>query len=196
MQPRTRRSVLAAVGATLPFAGCVTDSDGRSGTDDPTTDTAKTRRTSTPSDTPTETRTTDSTTTGDWIDRASRKPDPDHSVSLVNEGDENRTVRVRVVREASGEPVFDETREAFPGSESELYNLKRADPDGVEAFTVCGELVESTATGGTAATTANGSDASESEFRSCATIRTNECYGNAYVTIREDGALQVVYAIC
>ena len=184
MSRPTRRSVLAALGAAVSTAGCLTDAGSESPADstattatDPTTETATTDPASTD----------DPGTAGDWIAQASNEPDPDHSVTLNNEGSETRTVRVRVVREETGETVFEETRESPPGTEVELYDLKRADPDGIEPFAVCGELV-----GADATTDSDG----ESDARGCVTLRTNACYGNAHVTVRDDGSLQIIYSIC
>ena len=188
----TRRSVLAALGAALPTAGCLTG-PGRESPDDSTTSastTALPTSTTPPASTGTTTdptSTDDSETTGDWISHASNEPDPDHSVTLNNESSETRIVRVWVTREETGETVFETTRESPPGTEYELYDLARADPDGIEAFAVCGELV-----GADATTDADG----ESSARDCVTLRTNACYGNAHVTIREDGSLQIIYSIC
>lgn len=184
MSSPTRRSVLAALGAAVSTAGCLTDA-GSEGPADSTATTATDPTTSTPTDL---TATDDPDTTGDWVSQASNEPDPDHSVTLSNEGSETRTVRVRVVREETGEVVFETTRESPPGTEVEAYDLERADPDGIEAFAVCGELVDADA----ATTDADG----ESDARDCATLRTNACHGNAHITVREGGSLRVIYSIC
>lgn len=128
-------------------------------------------------------------TTENWVEQASNEPEPDHRITLNNDSDETRTVRVRVVRAATDETVFEDTREISAGSEIVAYNLKQADPDGVEAFRVCGQLVEAD---GATATTAS----EESEIRHCATVETSECYGSTHVTVQKDGSLQVIYAIC
>ncbi|WP_227352823.1 hypothetical protein [Haladaptatus salinisoli] len=174
MHEPKRRSVLAAIGGALVTAGCVSDPTGIGGpgTDDTTT-----------SD---DTTAVDETTTDDWLSAASNTPDPDHAITLRNESDDARVVRLRVVREETGETAYDETHELSSGGGVRAYNLKQADPDGVEAFSVCGELVDSATTG---APTTN------SPRRGCATIRTSKCYGSAHVTVRDDG-VQVVYAIC
>lgn len=180
MAGKTRRSVLAAVGLGLGTAGCLTDPRGvGDGTGDPTTGGT----------------TTTEATTGDWIDEASNSPDPDHDVVLRNDAAESRTLRVAVVREATGRTVFETTAELPPGGERVAYNLREADPDGVETFRVCAELVGVGTTTETV-TDADSGRGTDSPHRDCATIDTSECYGSAYPTLAEDGSVQVIYAIC
>lgn len=206
MTSPTRRSVLTALGVGLVTAGCV-GAPGRTGTDESTgtTATTTTATTTTTSATSTTSETTDGTTTdgtttdGTTTDarttthrgtaHAADQPDPDHRVTVTNRADEARTVRTRVVRQETGETVFDETREVPAGTEVEVYNLKQADPEGIEGFRVCGRLVDSE--DGTATTASE-----ESERRDCETLRTSECYADAHVTVQEDGSLAVIYAIC
>ncbi|UPV74814.1 hypothetical protein M0R89_01790 [Halorussus limi] len=213
----TRRSVLAAVGVGLASAGCLSDAGGvaadRTTTGGQTPESSTERTTREPPTEKTTGGTTDSAsdptetddTNGDWIAKASNTPEPDHEITVENELSGPRTLRVAVVREATGETVF-ETTEEFPRGESILYNLREADPDGVERFRVCAELVASNGTA-TAADTQTPADskagatdarttATDSPRRDCATIATNECHGNAHVTLREDGSLSIVYAIC
>ncbi len=140
MPERTRRALLA-VGGSIALAGCLTDLGGRL-PDDSTT-------------------TRESDTAGDWIERASNSPNPDHSILVRNEASESRTLRVEVVREATGEPVFETTKEVSAGDEFTLYNLREADPGGVETFEVCARLVGE-------GTTTTGSD---SPRRECARQR-------------------------
>lgn len=214
MTELTRRSVLAAAGASLALAGCLTEAPDGSGGEKPT---ERTTVRSTPTGRPgTEAGPGETTpgTTGDWIERASNTPNPDHGVSIENEAAVSATLRVAVVREAAGKAVFETTRRVGPGAEVAVFNLEQADPEGVERFEVCAELVASggTETGSATATTseepattdesATGTGAStetttaETDRRDCATIATNECYGSAYARIAEDGAVQLVYAIC
>lgn len=194
MPQLSRRALLAALG-TASVAGCSAGAGtGGTGTDP--------HRTATESPSP-----TGGTPTADWLYRASNSPDPDHSVYLYNEGTRERTVQVRVVRRASGEAVFDETRTISPGAEREVYNLRRADPDGVEAFEICGRLVEtapaepattasdSTATDHSPAPTGT-AETPDSPHADCITMETNECFGTAHVTVGEDGQLRVIYSIC
>ncbi|WP_135829868.1 hypothetical protein [Halorussus halobius] len=209
MAELTRRSLLAAVGVAAT-AGCLSD-------DRPGETTGETPRTESPErettdSTATARGTPDETTAGDWVTHASNQPDPDHAVTLENRSDAAETVRVRVVREATDETAFEATETVDSGVELDLYNLKEASPEGVEAFEICGELVEAETSTADASTTDDALTTAEtttarttttrttttapSGRRDCATIRTNECYADAHVTVGEDGALQVVYAIC
>ncbi len=182
----TRRTVLATMGA-LTAAGCVGGPPAgtpteRSPTDRPPTDTS-----SPP----------DGTSTG-GVTPGVNVPDADHGVFVSNQGTQERTVRVRVVREATGEPVFEETRTVSPNTEREVYNLQQANPDGIESFRICGSLADSTPTpsaGSTPATT-DTAGRPDSPRRDCITMRTNACYGTAHVTVQGDGTLGVIYSIC
>ncbi|GAA0230980.1 hypothetical protein GCM10009000_052920 [Halobacterium noricense] len=143
---------------------------------------------------------------------ASDEPDSDHSVFLLNESDEEQTVHVWVVRRESGETIFEETRTLNAGSGGTLYNLKKAESEGIEAFEICGELVDvpetktgiQTTTADESNTTTDNADAmfsdetteTESNSRRCITIRTSKCYGNAELTVRSDESLDIVYSIC
>ncbi|WP_458206818.1 hypothetical protein [Haladaptatus sp. NG-SE-30] len=190
-----RRSVLAALGGALVTGGCVSDSNGGRGSDESTTD--HRQGTTQTTDLDEKTTTDETSTTGDWISHASNTPNPDHSITLRNENDEIKIVRLRIVREATGKTVYDKTHELSAGGGVHAYNLKQADPDGVEAFSVCGELVGDalTATETHTSSSRGESDKSDSPRRGCATIRTSQCYGDAHVTVRDD-EVQVVYAIC
>ena len=95
--------------------------------------------------------------------------DPNLPVRIVNDIEEMRTVSLTVTRE-SGEVVH----EAPPGSDQEVYNLRAADPDGVESFEIAAER----------------GDASES-----VTVQTSECYGHVIVSVDEEG-LGVTYSVC
>ena len=110
---------------------------------------------------------------GCFADDVAEQPNPDLAVRVVNDGEETRSVSLTVTRE-SGEVVHEATHEAPPGSDREVYNLRAADPDGVESFEIAAER----------------GDASES-----VTVQTSDCYGNVIVMIDEEG-LGVTYAIC
>ena len=118
-------------------------------------------------------------------------PAPDHSVTLSNDDDEPATVRIRVFRDATDETVFEETVAVQADGETEPYNLKEADPDGVESFTVCATRVASETS-----TTAADSTTSGEPQGNCATVKTNECFGNVIVSVTDDGSVQVFYSIC
>jgi hypothetical protein len=195
MTSTTRRSVLAAVGVGLTSAGCLTDSGGTDPGESttskhPTDGTPSTTERTTVRSTTNGTTTDDArTTTADGTVHASNQPDPNHRITLNNDSDAARTIRVRVVRTATGETVFVETRELPAGTETEVYTLAAADPDGIEPFRVCGQLVDPAA-----ATVTTVSD--ESDARDCETLQTSGCYGHAHVTAQEDDSLQVIYSIC
>ncbi|WP_435175412.1 hypothetical protein [Halorussus sp. AFM4] len=201
----TRRSVLAAAGASLALAGCLTDAPDGSGGGPPT------ERTTTggapsgtpgPDSPPSETPAGDATT-GDWVERLSNKPDPDHGISIENEASVPATLRVAVVREATGETVFEATRRVRPGAEVGVYNLREADPEGVERFEVCAELVATgeaetataaTATAETTTTTAAGTttaapaDESAAETANTTEVSTTTESGTAGSTPTETAA--------
>jgi len=105
---------------------------------------------------------------------ASSQPDPDLDVLLHNEHDESHEIGVDVARE-SGEMVYDGTHAIDPGAERTVYNLREASPDGVETF-------EITATMG---------EATESMQ-----VETSACYGDAIVSVTDDGELYPYYSIC
>ena len=155
----TRRSVIASLGLALA-AGCV----GRSPRGTPTSSAPPTTRGTPGRFTP-----------------GVNVPDPDHPIYLDNQESEPRRVRVRVEQIATGKLVFDETREIAPGAEVEVYNLEQADPEGVEAYAVCGEAVDRPAIG--------------ERGPECVTIESSRCYGSVHVTVRGD-AVDVIYAIC
>lgn len=188
MPTLSRRSVLLALGATFSTAGCLSDtvtedppeettSESPTATTDgsPKTTIQSTETTETTAKTATSQSETDVATTAN----ASGSPEPDHEVTATNQSNETRTVRVWVGREKTGETVFETTKELSPGTETELYNLLEADPDGIETFSVCGRPTDR-----------------DANTKSCETIRTNACYGNAYVSVDGDGSIEVFYSIC
>ena len=157
-----RRQVLAACGLGLAgVAGCSADDAG----DDRSTDTPAT-------DTPaSDTATTDPTDQDG--EHAAEQPNPDVAVRVVNDGEETRSVSLTVTRE-SGEVVHEATHEAPSGSDREVYNLRAADPDGVESFEIVAER----------------GDTSDS-----VTVQTSECYGHVIVRV-DEGGLGVTYSVC
>jgi hypothetical protein len=106
-------------------------------------------------------------------DDATDQPDPDLPVRIVNDAEETQTVSLTVTRE-SGEVVHKATHEAPPGSDREVYNLRAADPDGVESFEIVAER----------------GDTSDS-----VTVQTSECYGHVIVRV-DEGGLGVTYSVC
>jgi hypothetical protein len=116
------------------------------------------------------------------IDSGVQSFDSDHTIWLENGHDEERTIHVWVVRKATDETVFEVTRTVGPGDTAALYNLERAGTTDVETFRVCAQLLD-----------ANSSD---SGYKQCSTVETNECYGNVIVQIRKDGSISITYSIC
>lgn len=62
------------------------------------------------------------------------QPDPDHPILVVNERE--TTVNVTVSVAHRGSLVFLERFRVAPTAEPEVYNLARADPDGIEPYNV------------------------------------------------------------
>lgn len=155
---------------SLATAGCLTD--GRSGTPtrEPTTDRPS------PAD---ARRSEDGITPG--IDRFQ----PDHPIYLSNAGTRERVVRVEVVREATDTAVFAEALSIPPGAEREVYNLAQSDADGIESFSICGQLVDPTPT----------VESPTESTAECISMRTDACYGSAHVTV-DDERIDVIYTIC
>jgi len=96
-------------------------------------------------------------------------------VKLVNSWDEIVEIDVRVIRDATGEMVYNGTETVGPGTDQTVYNLADADPDRVEAFT-------------TVVTVRN-------ETRRV-TIETNECYGAVRAGVTDSGEAFAGYDIC
>ena len=110
---------------------------------------------------------------GCFADDATEQPDPDLPVRIVNDVEETRSVSLTVTRE-SGEVVHEATHEAPPGSDREVYNLRAADPDGIESFDIA----------------VKHGDASDSVG-----VRTSECYGHVIVSVDDEGP-GVTYSVC
>ncbi|PSQ18104.1 hypothetical protein BRD00_05875 [Halobacteriales archaeon QS_8_69_26] len=169
-----RRRVLRAFGAALGAAGlsgCLSGS-GPGGSD--------------ASPTATDTTTDPDATTGDpegmskpkatgdgTVRPASRQPDPHLPVEVENRDDVTHTVDLTVTR--SGTTVHEASYDVAPGVERDVYNLREADPDGIETFTV-------------EVSVGDGTDAVE--------VETSGCYGQVVASVREDGSLLLTYSIC
>lgn len=182
MPELTRRAVLATIGV-LTTTGCIAGPPAGNATDAPPADTSS-QTTGTP--------------TGNGITHGADEPNADHAVYLSNQGASERTIRVQVVREVTGDTVFDETLAIAPNSEREVYNLQQASPADIEEFTICGHLADQPPTPSGTATpdpTDTGSTP-DSAYRDCITMRTDSCYGTAHVTVQDTGELRVIYAIC
>lgn len=103
------------------------------------------------------------------------QPDPDHSVDLENHGSESATFGIRVVRNATGEIVHNQSYVLDPGETRAVYNTDRASPDGVETFEIHWTVRNQTGQ---------------------VSIKTNQCYGGADVVLHEDGTASSHYSIC
>lgn len=181
---RRRNALHLLLAATLLLAGCTSAPlTGQDGTDptptvsptDAPTGTPTPSPTSTPGDgTPTRspTPTPPTGTPGEYP--PGQAPDADHDIRVENRLEGNATLEVRVVREATGETVYDESVTLPPG-EQVVYNTKRADPDGGESVRVVAER------GG---------------VTDARTIQMTECYGDVIVSPTEEGGVDVIYAVC
>lgn len=184
----TRRTLLASAGV-LATAGCL-DWQGAG----PSSDRTPTSKPPVASPSLTETETDGGITSG------VNEFDPDHPVSVHNRQSESRTVQVTVHRRKTGETVFEKTVSAQPGTDQQLYNLKEANPDGIEQFQICGSLQTDSPASGPAPTVTsgpqNGTDGTTHSTKDCATVRTSACYGSSHVTIRDDGSIGIIYSVC
>jgi hypothetical protein len=168
VRPNVRHVAAALVLAVL-VAGCA----GGPGAGTPE---ASPTEGSTPTESPSPTSTASPTPTPDPVlTGPSGRPAPDQRVTLRNEWNGSVAVTLRVVRVATNETVHEATYDLAPGAEREVYSTAEADPDGVEAFRVV--------------VAARGQTGS-------VTIETDACYGGAFGTVREDGRLDVFYAVC
>lgn len=177
-----RRHLLRAVGTALGtagLAGCLGGTAGSgagtpSGTDT-TTDPGDDG--TTPGDPDGETPTPpDPTATPDDPPAdygGEQEADPDLPVMGANRHDAAHTVGLTVSR--AGTAVHEATHELAPGRERELYNLRAADPDGIERFTVTATLGGRTES---------------------VDVLTSDCYGRVIVAIRDDGVLDPTYTVC
>jgi hypothetical protein len=109
------------------------------------------------------------------FDGGETQPNPDHDVILRNEYDETREFTVEVIRTRTETVVHERSVSLEPRTERTTYNLRHADPDGVEWFEITGSVGDVTKT---------------------TEIRTDSCYRNAYVTLDADGELGVYHSIC
>lgn len=106
---------------------------------------------------------------------ASERPASDHPVYLENHGSESASFDITVVRNATGEVVHNQSYVLDPGEDREVYNTDRASPNGIETFEIHWTARNETGQ---------------------VNIKTNQCYGGAYVMIQEDGTVSSTYSIC
>ena len=187
MDEFTRRTLLSTT-AVVATAGCLDwNESGQSPEATPTS-----KPPAPPS--PTETGTDGGITSG------VNEFDPDHPIYVNNRQSETRSVQVTVRRRETGKTVFDEIISAPPDAEQQIYNLKEANPDGIEEFQICGTLQMDSSTPSRTQTVEsgprNGAEDTTPSPRDCATVKTSACYGSSHVTIQEDGNLAIIYSIC
>jgi hypothetical protein len=108
-------------------------------------------------------------------DRASNQPDPDKTVRLENDWNDSVEIRIRVVREATGQPVHEGTYVLDAGEERTVYDVADAGSEGVESFRV----------------TATARNATEA-----VTIETSACSTDAYIEITASGELYPFRGVC
>lgn len=175
MRPVTGHIVIAFA-LLLLTVGCVGGAPDPDATPEPTTasptDTPAPGGTTPTTDTPSP---TEATHTTDRHQAATNQSHAGKEVRIENAWNDSATVRVRVIRNATGETVHDGTYTVSPDERLTVYNVSDASPDGIESFT--------------AVVTAR------NETRRV-TIETNRCYGNVYGELLEDGELYVYYEIC
>ncbi len=198
MPTPTRRALLASVGASLALAGCVSDSSGNGASTNKSTDS-----------------TADTTTsTAAPLFPGTKKPDPDHSIEVQSHSEEKQTVRVLVVRKSTEKSVFEATKTFEAGEAEIVYNLEDSNPDGIESFRICSELVESNGTNrqttnGVETKTADGTETttvakttttaerkSVADSRHCTAAKTNKCYGDFRVVVEKDRAYPSPISMC
>lgn len=103
----------------------------------------------------------------------SGEANPDHPIRVENYDGTARNVTVTVTRD--GTEIANVTRTVPPGGEVVPYNLRRANPDGIEEYTV-------TATVG--------------PYSDSLTVRTDDCYGEITVRVRSDGSPFLQPKVC
>jgi hypothetical protein len=153
-------------GAPLPGQG------GPTATETPTSDPTDTP-TQTPTDPPTATPTPDGPGPTPTPYPPGQAPDPSHEVTIDNRLDGEATVRVRIIREATNETVFDDSVALY--GERTVYDTAEAGPEGGESFQIVAERGGDTAT---------------------VTIQMTECYGDVIISPTEDGGVDATYSIC
>lgn len=111
----------------------------------------------------------------DSHEQAATQQDPEKTVWLHNEWNQSVTTHVRVIRQATGTTVHNESYILASGEKRDVYNTNSSNPDGIEEFTVIFSARDTTER---------------------ITIETSTCYGDAFGTILEDGTIYLYYAIC
>ncbi len=99
----------------------------------------------------------------------------DHSVDLKNYGNESATFDIRVVRNATGETVHNQSYVLAPGENRDVYNTDKVSLDSVETFEIHWIIRNETGQ---------------------VNINTNQCYGDAHVVTEEDSTASSHHSIC
>ena len=156
-----RRRVLASTDLLVAgTAGC-SGGDPRAGTE-----------TATPVEITTDRATPTRTATDDV--HAADRPDPDLAVVFENRADDVNSLSLTVARD-EGDVVHESVHDVDPGAEFEAYNLRSADPDGVERFGIA---------------------VASGDQREAVAVQTSECYGDVRFAVETGRELTVTYAVC
>lgn len=118
---------------------------------------------------------TSNTGSGDSLFEAMDEPDPSQGIMLDNNWNRSVELHLRVIREKTSEAVFNQTYTLSPGESRSVYNTARANPEGIESFTVI-------------MTARNSSERVR--------IETSACYGGVTGRVTTDGNIRFVYAVC
>ncbi|KZN23881.1 hypothetical protein A4G99_13675 [Haladaptatus sp. R4] len=191
MSEPTRRALITSVGATLIVAGCISDSGGGAPTDELSTNS-----------------TTDVTiSTAALVSPGLEETDRSHSIEVQNDAGRNEP---SASGSSANRPERPSSTRRTRSRRTAGYNLKDANPEGVEAFRICAELVDSKETETSARTTsdfetvtADGTTAQTTTKRKptadtwhYTTAETSECYGNYRITVEKDGAFSTAISMC
>lgn len=110
-------------------------------------------------------------TTVDGSNRSRRdveRPSAEQNVVLANRDDEAHWVWLSVVERKSGIEMYEARRELEPESETPVYPIEDADPEGVQSYRCTLELDDAAAS---------------------AVLWTNTCYGDVTLAVESDGTL-------
>lgn len=109
------------------------------------------------------------------LDEALEQPEPDQPIRLLNDWNESVAVSVEVIRNATAEVVHNDSYEVPPNSDEIVYNLREADPEGIETFTIT---------------------ASYDNMTARTEVETNECYAGALIGVNRIGKLGGSRTLC
>ena len=198
MQNVSRRWLLTCLGVAST-AGCL---EGNPDRRDQTTKQTTTRSSPEPTDPATEQRQT----------QTDANPEADHVIRLTNDGSRTRRITVRINRTEDGTTVFETTADVGSDERKAVYNLRKANPLGVEAFKVHAWVIgttttdknstvtdttHSTGTNSTDPTTCTEQDTTPSgPCYSSAYVETNECYGDLTIVWYGSSLGTVFTSIC